>query len=260
MGHNNFAYQDIETAVAHGAISGYTDNANSHPCADAGVGSPCFLPNNLVKRDETAVIIFRASGFPPVTPPTPTFPDVPPSYWAYTQIETAHARGIISGYPDGLFRPRNYTRRDEMAKIVYLAMPAITSITPASARAGSNTLVTIVGRNFGDPQTISSTLQINGVTMNIVSWHDTVVNFTVPANTPPTPSPANVQLTWNSKLAFIENNTTFTVLPAATPTLGSPSDTPAATNTPVPPTNTPGATNTPLPTMTMTSTPGPNGQ
>ncbi len=263
-----FAYSYIETALAHHAISGYTDNISSHPCADAGVGSPCFLPNNYVKRDETTVIIVRASGFPLITPPNPSFTDVPTTYWAYSAIETAHARGIVSGVGGGLFRPGDHAKRDQMAKIVYLALPAITSIVPSSAQAGSNTLVTITGRNFGDPQTISSTLQVNGITMTIVSWHDTVINFTIPANTPSTPSPATINLTWNNKLAFIENNTTFTVLPAPTATPGPPTSTPGGpTNTPLPTvtstataTVTPGGpTNTPLPTVTSTATVTPGG-
>ncbi len=270
-----FAYSDIETAYANHALSGYTDSGNNHPCADAGTGSPCFLPNNDVTRDETSIIIVRASGFPLVTPQNPSFPDVPPSYFAYSAIETLHARNIVSGEGDGLFHPTFHTKRDQMAKIVYLALPAITSIVPTSAQAGSNTLVTITGRNFGDPQTISSTLQINGITMTIASWHDGVINFTVPANTPPTPNPATIQLTWNNKLAFIENNTTFTVLPAATATPGTATSTatvtpaltstPTITSTPVLSTTptitatpaltgTPTITGTPLPTTTATAT------
>ena len=263
-----FAYSYIETAYANHSISGYTDSGNNHPCADAGTGSPCFLPNNDVTRDETTVIIVRASGFPLVTPQNPSFPDVPTTYWAYSDIETLHARNIVSGEGDGLFHPTFHTKRDQMAKIVYLAMPAITSIVPSAAQAGSNTLVTITGRNFGDPQTISSTLQINGITMTIASWHDTVINFTVPANTPSTPNPAIIQLTWNNKLAFIENNTTFTVLPGPTATPAPPTSTatmtPAVTNTPAI-TNTPALTNTPTVTATpiltgtatMTGTPMP---
>src|SRR5205823_5489909 len=46
-----------ERLYAIGAISGYTDTPTSHPCADAGVGSPCFLWANPVTRGQTAKIV-----------------------------------------------------------------------------------------------------------------------------------------------------------------------------------------------------------
>ncbi len=46
---------------------------------------------------------------------------MPPQNPFYVFIETATANRIISGYPDGTFRPASPIRRDEMAQVVYAA-------------------------------------------------------------------------------------------------------------------------------------------
>lgn len=68
---NSFAYAAVETAVSHGVISGFVDNGSYHPCADAGVGSPCFRPNNNGTRGQLAKILYLTLNAPGGTP-TPT--------------------------------------------------------------------------------------------------------------------------------------------------------------------------------------------
>lgn len=46
------------------------------------------------------------------------FPDVTPTYWAYGYIKYLYCRQIVSGYPDGLFRPANNISRAEFSAIV----------------------------------------------------------------------------------------------------------------------------------------------
>ena len=46
------------------------------------------------------------------------FSDVCPDHWAYPYVECMAARGIISGYADGTFRPNNPVTRGQLAKIV----------------------------------------------------------------------------------------------------------------------------------------------
>lgn len=46
------------------------------------------------------------------------FPDVEPSYWAQPFIERLAAQNIISGYPDGTFRPEQPLDRDEFAALI----------------------------------------------------------------------------------------------------------------------------------------------
>ncbi|MGE5484830.1 MAG: S-layer homology domain-containing protein [Ignavibacteriales bacterium] len=53
---------------------------------------------------------------------TAQFSDVPPDHWAFEEIMTLHERGVISGYSDGTFKPRNTVSRAEFAKMMVLAM------------------------------------------------------------------------------------------------------------------------------------------
>ncbi len=46
------------------------------------------------------------------------FPDVPLGYWAFNNIESLASKGIITGYPDGLFRPEAHISRSQIAKLV----------------------------------------------------------------------------------------------------------------------------------------------
>jgi len=66
----------------------------------------------------------------PAPPPLPTrevtvikrkhFSDVPENYWARDPIEILASIGIISGYPDGTFRPEGNITRAEMCKLLMM--------------------------------------------------------------------------------------------------------------------------------------------
>jgi hypothetical protein len=101
-------YCYIETAYAHGIISGYASNV--------------FLPYNPVSRGQLSKIVVLAQEWPLYNPPTPTFNDVPPDHPFYAYIETAHLHNIISGYADGSFSPGGSATRGQICKIVYLAI------------------------------------------------------------------------------------------------------------------------------------------
>lgn len=109
-------YQYIETAYAHGLVSGYS----------CGIGCLEFRPGNSVTRAQLSKIIVLAQGWSIYTPPAPTFVDVPASDPFYGYIETAYNHGIISGYSCGTaclqFRPGNNATRGQIAKIVYSAV------------------------------------------------------------------------------------------------------------------------------------------
>jgi len=47
-----------------------------------------------------------------------TFPDVPSNYWAQPYIQRLAERNIVTGYPDGTFRPQESVDRDEFAAII----------------------------------------------------------------------------------------------------------------------------------------------
>jgi len=100
-------YEYIETAKAHGAISGYADGN--------------FKPENPVIRGQLSKMVTMAQGWSLDNPPTPTFNDVAPGSPFYTYVETAASHGAIAGYADGSFRPGVVTNRGQVAKVVYYA-------------------------------------------------------------------------------------------------------------------------------------------
>jgi hypothetical protein len=70
--------------------------------------------------------VVLAEGWPLYTPAAPTFRDVPSTGPFYVHVETAHSRGIVSGYSCGSgcleFRPGNNATRGQICKIVYGAV------------------------------------------------------------------------------------------------------------------------------------------
>jgi hypothetical protein len=107
---NYWGYQYIETAKFYGVITGYPDGS--------------FRPAAKIKRSEIATIIVRAAGFE-INTTGNKFIDLSPSHWAYGYILTAKNRQIVSGYPDGTFRPEGYTTRAEAAAMIERMLNAI---------------------------------------------------------------------------------------------------------------------------------------
>ena len=113
--HTYFAYLYIETGLHASILSGF----DAASCIAAGVTPPCYLPNRAITRGQLTKLVVGAAHYILVTPGTQTFTDVPSNNVFYIAIETAHAHGVINGYPDHTFRPNNSIRRDEMAQIVF---------------------------------------------------------------------------------------------------------------------------------------------
>jgi hypothetical protein len=67
-----------------------------------------------------------------VTPAVPSFSDVPSSYWGYQAITSLSAKGIVSGYPDGTFKPNNNITRAEFATMLVKATGLSTTSTSTS--------------------------------------------------------------------------------------------------------------------------------
>ena len=103
-------YTYVETLYEHGAISGYADGT--------------YRPYNDVTRGQIAKIVVLSRAWPPYSPPTPTFTDVPLTSPFYTYVETALERGVIQGYSDGTYRPANSATRGQISKVVYRAVTA----------------------------------------------------------------------------------------------------------------------------------------
>jgi hypothetical protein len=102
-----YFYEAVRYMYCNGIISGYSDNT--------------FRPYNNTTRGQLAKIVVLAERWQLLNPPNPRFTDVPNTNPFYQYIETAAARGIISGYADGTFRPGNDVTRGQLCKIVVLA-------------------------------------------------------------------------------------------------------------------------------------------
>lgn len=92
-----------------GVISGYADGT--------------FKPGNSITRAEFAAMMVRALGFNVAgTSAVTKFSDVPAEYWASTYIKYASELGIIYGYNDGTFRPKNNITNDEAIAMLVRAL------------------------------------------------------------------------------------------------------------------------------------------
>jgi len=110
---DHWAFDSVEYVVSQGIVQGYGDG-NYHP-------------DWTVTRAQMSVFVARSIAEPTgedgladyLPPETPTFEDVPPSFWCYKHVEYLVQLGAISGYADGFYRPTWQVTRGQMA--VYVA-------------------------------------------------------------------------------------------------------------------------------------------
>ncbi|NEP00540.1 MAG: family 10 glycosylhydrolase [Symploca sp. SIO2E9] len=88
----NWAQTCIEQLSQQQIISGYPDGS--------------FGPNQPVTRAEFAAMLNQAFPEAAQVRDDRKFADVPSTYWASEAISKAYQRGFLSGYPGGVFRPK----------------------------------------------------------------------------------------------------------------------------------------------------------
>lgn len=121
---NNPFANDIANLAARNIINGYGQPD----------GTMHFRPGATATRAQLSKMVVLGAGGTLVNPSTPSFMDVPTSSPLYTFVETAAARGIISGYTCGTrpsepcdgsgrnyFRPNNNVTRAQTAKMIVLS-------------------------------------------------------------------------------------------------------------------------------------------
>ncbi|GKV70501.1 hypothetical protein NCCP2716_29990 [Sporosarcina sp. NCCP-2716] len=96
-------YSEIQFLVDNEIISGYYDGS--------------FKPQKNVTRGEAAIMIGRMMELDGTKRAT-KFKDVPKSHSGSGYIASAVSEGVISGYPDGTFRPNQQISRGDMAIIL----------------------------------------------------------------------------------------------------------------------------------------------
>ncbi len=93
-----WAYTEIEAVNKAGYMTGYHE----------------FRPDQNATRADAAAVLGRAYS-KSYDNPTPSFSDVPATYWAYQYIEGLKQAGMLDGYPDGTFRPDQPATRSDLA-------------------------------------------------------------------------------------------------------------------------------------------------
>ncbi|HBC94757.1 MAG TPA: hypothetical protein DCZ10_18130, partial [Pelotomaculum sp.] len=102
---SHWAKDFIATAASYGIIKGYNDAA--------------FGPDDLITREQMAVMIARAAQLAAVSDGTPFGDAASISDWAKDAVAAAVEAGIIQGYPDNTFKPQaNATRAEAVTVIV----------------------------------------------------------------------------------------------------------------------------------------------
>lgn len=102
--------KDIELSWAQDAIASLVDEG-----IIAGYPDGTFKPENPVTRAEFAKMVARAFAIRPTG--EPRFRDIK-NNWAKAYITALTEAGIVSGYPDGTFKPERYITRAEMVTML----------------------------------------------------------------------------------------------------------------------------------------------
>lgn len=101
---NHWAAADIRIAKQKGFIGGRADGS--------------FGPNQPVTREELAAMLSRVLKLPQSSANTLEFSDVDSDRWSAEAIQSLTDYGIVHGYKDGTFRPRQPVTRAEMAAML----------------------------------------------------------------------------------------------------------------------------------------------
>ncbi|MEI6309212.1 MAG: S-layer homology domain-containing protein [bacterium] len=100
----HWAQKELEKLSKIGILKGFPDGF--------------FKPDQNITRAQFAKVITIALRIPEVKPASPTFPDVATNHWAYGYVEAAVKRGLLTGFPDGTFRPEDPVSKPQIAKII----------------------------------------------------------------------------------------------------------------------------------------------
>ncbi|MCX5976605.1 MAG: S-layer homology domain-containing protein [Coprothermobacterota bacterium] len=81
----------------------------------AGDLGPIFGPQRNVTRGEIAAIIARLLQLESTVTGQQFYSDVPSTHWTFKYVEAVHRAGIMTGFPDGTFRPDQPATRANVA-------------------------------------------------------------------------------------------------------------------------------------------------
>jgi hypothetical protein len=112
VGHEDPDFEAIQVMAATGIVrSENTDNLH-------------FRPYATVTRAVVSTALVSLLGLEKVIPNQPSFKDVQPAeHWAYSNIETLKAQGMIAGVGKGLFSPDTPITRRQLSYLVKASVP-----------------------------------------------------------------------------------------------------------------------------------------
>ena len=114
----------------------------------SGVGGGGFAPDAFVARHEYAAMLVRALGLKPEA--GHTFADVASSSWYADYVSAAYAYGLVAGYADGSFGPRESITREQAISIIGRAM-ALAGLDGAPTESERDTVLA----PFADAEDVS---------------------------------------------------------------------------------------------------------
>jgi hypothetical protein len=94
-----FAKFPIQCLATLGIISGYPDGT--------------FKPNGSLTRAELCTLLVKTKGWESSAVTREVFSDVPATHWAASSIQAAVEAGLVKGYPDKTFKPKQNINRVE---------------------------------------------------------------------------------------------------------------------------------------------------
>ena len=142
--------EDVDIAYTEGYIS--------------GTSKTTFSPDSSITREETAIILTRNLMLQPDTGENTSFTDSRElSEWSRGYIATAARYGLVNGYPDGSFRPKNQITRGEAAILVVKAVgtPVQTAGVHSLGSTWGNVTITSSGVTLRDT-VVGGNLYITG--------------------------------------------------------------------------------------------------
>ncbi len=83
-----------------------------------GVAERKFGPDQEFTRAMMVTVLYRMQDSPEVSLPDQLFDDVPDTMWCRDAITWAAQNGIVNGYTDGSFRPRQALKRQELCAML----------------------------------------------------------------------------------------------------------------------------------------------
>jgi len=120
----NSLYAVIEHSKTFADLSGHWSRSDVELMASKfivrGVTDQRFAPDQSITRAEFAALLVRALGLPEKA--TDAFRDVTHRDWFSGAVGAALEAGLVTGFPDGSFRPHEKITREQMAAMVVRAL------------------------------------------------------------------------------------------------------------------------------------------